>query len=264
MQINLPKDKIELIQKNFDLIDKNKDGLINDEEFKILVRLLGQTKTERELEQCIETFFEDDNGDSEKEEITKKEQNGEQNKNEDKNKGKDEGKNFNVKEKSPNNKADKNAIKTKYTNNGPTKYFNDDNKIPSIPDRFKNKMSSKMSSKVSGKMGNKLDINNNNNNKTTNNELKKKKNINFETFLKIFIETYTEPIPLDYLVKCFKIFDNEKTGYINKEKLEYILRNCDEKINEEDIKLFLSLSNIQNKKNIDYVKLSIKLKEICP
>ncbi|CRG99170.1 calmodulin, putative [Plasmodium relictum] len=210
MQANLSEDKLKLIQKNFNLVDSNKDKKIDENEFKTLLRLMGQTKTEKELNTIIEDHFDDESEDNE------------------------------------NNKKGNNI------NNDSLKLGNDDDikklnlKINSIKSEVKKNSRNNMK------------------NNTKMNELtkKKKKPINFEKFLKLFMSTYTEPISFDGLIKSFEIFDNEKNGYINLEKFKYILMNCNEKLIDEDINLFLNLIKFKDNDKIDYVMLSKKLKNI--
>lgn len=62
MSLAKPKIKFEtqhlkLIQQNFDLLDDNKRGKIDSEQFSILYRALGQTISERELDKIKEEYF---------------------------------------------------------------------------------------------------------------------------------------------------------------------------------------------------------------
>ncbi|SCP03939.1 calmodulin, putative [Plasmodium ovale] len=227
MRINLPEDKIELIRRNFNLIDSNEDKKIDEEEFRTLIRLLGQTRKEKEIDEIITQHFEDDN---EEDEVNK---NNEAENEIKKEEGKNESKNFfkkNTTKNIPNHERIKNLI-AKLNN------FKEDNK----------------KKKDTNSLGTKEEINS---------ELKKKKHINFDTFMKIFINMYTEPISLNELIKSFEILDNEKCGYIDEDKLRYILMNCDEKLTDEDHKLFFNSLNLKDKGKIDYVLLSKKLKNM--
>ncbi|CRG97322.1 calmodulin, putative [Plasmodium gallinaceum] len=210
MQYNFPEDKIKLIEKNFNLIDDNKDKKINENEFKTLLRLMGQTKTEKEFNTIIEEHFDDE---SEENENNKSE-----------------------------NGINKESLK-----------LGNDNHIKKL-----NLKINRSKDEVMGNSRNNIEDN------TKMNELikKKKKPINFEKFLKLFMLTYTEPISVDELIKSFEMFDNEKSGYINMEKFKYILTNCNEKLIDTDINLFLNSFNFKDKDKIDYVTLSKKLKNI--
>ncbi|SBS83366.1 calmodulin, putative [Plasmodium malariae] len=228
----IPEDKIHLIQKNFNIVDSNRDNKIDEHEFKTLLRLLGQTKTEKEIEEIIEKHFEDDN-DEDKED--KREEDGKNKKDEEDNK----------------NYKSKNYIK-KNTVKGIANH----ERIKSLIAKLNN--FSENNKKEDG-------ITNIGNNSLLNNKLikkKKKKPINFETFMNIFMNTYTEPISLNELVRCFEVFDNEKSGYMDEEKLRYILMNSNERLIDEDIKFFLKSLNLKDINKIDYVLLSKKLKNI--
>ncbi|KEG01291.1 calmodulin, putative [Plasmodium vinckei vinckei] len=229
-QINLPIDKIKLIEKNFNLIDGNGDKKINPEEFKILIRLLGQTKTDKEIYDIIDQHFED------------KDEKSEDNKQVENSGGQVVKANV--------GEINKNTIVKK--NGG---------KISPNHDRIKN---------LINKLNNFNDdydkgIKKNEKNLQTNNginisEMKPKKDINFETFMKIFINTYTEPTSVNELIKSFEILDTKKTGYINEDALKHIMISSNEQISNDDINLFMNSLNFKDKKKIDYILLSKKLK----
>ncbi|GAW80008.1 calmodulin [Plasmodium gonderi] len=236
MQGNISQNKLQLMKKNFNLVDKNKDNKIDTEEFKILMQLLGQTKTEKEMDEIVDKHFEDDNGDKDTAEDDGKSEIGKSD-NGITNGGKSGGgaslpaSNL-AKQKS----CQKNAMK-----------------VAPNHDRIKN---------LIAKLNNFND--DEKKKKSNNNELmkKKKKHIDFETFMKIFINTYTEPISLDELIKSFEFFDNEKSGYIDEEKLRFIIKNTDERLMDDDMKLFLNSLNFRDKDKIDYVMLAKRLKNV--
>ncbi|SOV77292.1 calmodulin, putative [Plasmodium sp. gorilla clade G3] len=212
MQVNFPEDKIHLFEKNFNLIDNNNDKKISPEEFKILIRVLGQTISEKDLDELINKHFEDDI-----EECVK-----EQKDNDEKN-----------------NKSFNNIEK------------NDDikNLIPKL-----NNIKSNEEKTQNSLIKNKDHLNE---------KIINKKHINFEEFLKIFMNIYSQPISLHELIKYFQIFDNENKGYMDMKILKYMLMNSDEKITEEDFKLFLDSINFTNKDKLDYVILSKMIKNLC-
>ncbi|KAI4837949.1 calmodulin [Plasmodium brasilianum] len=209
----IPEDKIHLIQKNFNIVDSNRDNKIDEHEFKTLLRLLGQTKTEKEIEEIIEKHFEDDN-DEDKED--KREEDGKNKKDEEDNK----------------NYKSKNYIK-KNTVKGIANH----ERIKSLIAKLNN--FSENNKKEDG-------ITNIGNNSLLNNKLIKKKKKNL----------------LILKLRCFEVFDNEKSGYMDEEKLRYILMNSNERLIDEDIKFFLKSLNLKDINKIDYVLLSKKLKNI--
>ncbi|SCL93072.1 calmodulin, putative [Plasmodium berghei] len=234
-QINFPIDKIKLIEKNFNLIDGNGDKKINTEEFKILIRLFGQTKTDKEIYDIINHHFEDE---AEKAEDNKHIEN---------NSGKIV--KANGGETSKNNIVKKNGGKT-----------------PPNHDRIKNLINKLNNFNDDYNIRNNGIKTNEKNLKTANviekGETKPKKDINFETFMKIFINTYTEPISLSELIKSFETLDSKKTGYVDESTLKHIMISSDEQINNDDINLFMNSLNFKDTKKIDYILLSKKLKNI--
>ncbi|ETW18114.1 hypothetical protein PFNF135_03155 [Plasmodium falciparum NF135/5.C10] len=212
MQVNFPEDKIDLFEKNFNLIDNNNDKKISPEEFKILIRVLGQTINEKDLDEIINKHFEDGIEECDKEQ-----------------KDNDEKNNKSI-----------NSIKKKYD-------------IKNLISKFSNIKSNEEKTQNS-LIKNKDHLNE---------KIINKKHINFEEFLKIFMNIYTQPISLHELIKYFQIFDNENKGYMDMEKLKYILMNSDEKITDEDFKFFLDSINFKNVDKIDYVILSKMIKNLC-
>ncbi|KYN99688.1 putative calmodulin [Plasmodium gaboni] len=211
MQVNFPEDKIDLFEKNFNLIDNNNDKKISAEEFKILIRVLGQTISEKDLDEIINKHFEDGIDECVKDQKDNEEKN--------------------------------------------NKSFNNINKKVDIKNLI---------SKINNIKNNEEKTQNNliKNNYHLNEKIINKKHINFEQFLKIFMNIYSQPISLHELIKYFQIFDNENKGYMDIEKLKYMITNSDEKITEEDFKLFLDSINTKNKDKIDYVILSKMIKNL--
>ncbi|CAD2087123.1 calmodulin, putative [Plasmodium vinckei brucechwatti] len=232
-QLNLPIDKIKLIEKNFNLIDGNGDKKINPEEFKILIRLLGQTKTDKEIYDIIDQHFEDK--DEKSEDNKQVENSGEQIV---KANGGEINKNTIVKKNggkiSPNHDRIKNLI----------------NKLNNFNDDYDKRNKGINKNEKNLQTANGIDIS----------EMKPKKDINFETFMKIFINTYTEPISVNELIKSFEILDSKKTGYIDEDALKHIMISSNEQISNDDINLFMNSLNFKDKKKIDYILLSKKLK----
>ncbi|ANQ07002.1 Calmodulin [Plasmodium coatneyi] len=233
---SISQEKLQLMQKNFNLVDNNKDGKITAEEFKTLLRLLGQTRTEKEMDEMVDKHFEDvkEGEEEEKAEATDAANKGKADKGTP-SATKQSGAQKNAAKASPNHDRIKNLI-TKLSN-------------------FKNEDKKKNSQNVK-------------NNRTCDvyakNELmnQKKKHINFETFLRIFLETYKEPLSVDELITSFEFFDKEKSGYLDEEKMRFILKNSDERLVDEDIKFFFKSLNLKDKDKIDYVMLAKRLKNV--
>ncbi|EUD66177.1 hypothetical protein C922_03372 [Plasmodium inui San Antonio 1] len=239
MQSSISQEKLQLMQKNFNLVDNNKDGKISAEEFKTLLRLLGQTKTEKEMDQMVDNHFEDAKEGEEQEQP----QAADAAEAADKGEG-DKGTPSAAKQSSgqknkakatPNYDRMKNLI-------GKLNHFNDEDKKKNSPNG-QNVRTCHIYEK---------------------NELmdKKKKHINFETFLRIFLETYEEPLSLDELITSFEFFDKEKSGYLDEEKMRFILKNSDERLVDEDMRLFFKSLNLRDKDKIDYVTLAKRLKNV--
>lgn len=223
MQVSIPEDKIKLIQQNFALVDSDKDRKINEHEFKTLLRLMGQTRSEEDLNKIIEEHFEDE---SEREKEKDIKENNQKDKTE-----KSEG-------------TAKSILKNVDTKPSSTKMIG--------LRKFNLKMG-----EISKPLNNELA-----NAAANQNGTKKKKPITFDQFFKLFLKIYVEPINTEQLIKSFEIFDNEKTGYITLEKLKHILAIPSEAITDNDMKLLLSSIHMKDKNNIDYVVLSKKLKSI--
>ncbi|CDU16747.1 hypothetical protein YYC_03647 [Plasmodium yoelii 17X] len=234
-QINFPIDKIKLIEKNFNLIDGNGDKKINTEEFKTLIRLLGQTKTDKEIYDIINQHFENED------------EKGEDNKHIENNNGKI------VKAKEgeihKNNIVKKNGGKTPPNHD---RIKNLINKLNNFNDNYNKQNNGIKTNQPNFKTANGIEKD----------EIKPKKDINFETFMKIFINTYTEPISLNELINSFETLDSKKTGYTDEHTLKHIMINSNEQISNDDINLFMNSLNFKDKKKIDYILLSKKLKNI--
>ncbi|CAG9481707.1 calmodulin, putative [Plasmodium vivax] len=236
MQSSISQEKLQLMQKNFNLVDLNKDGKIAAEEFKTLLRLLGQTKTEKEMDEMVDKHFEDAPiGEEQQQDAAEAADKG----------GANEGTPSTAKQLG----GQKNTAKTAPNH-----------------DRIKNLIAKLNNSKDEDKKKNSP---NGQINRTgdvyAKNELinKKKKHINFETFLRIFLETYEEPLSVDELITSFEFFDKEKSGYLDEEKVRFILKNSEERLADEDMKLFLNSLNLRDKDKIDYVMLAKRLKNVA-
>ncbi|KJP86678.1 hypothetical protein AK88_03685 [Plasmodium fragile] len=235
MQGTISQEKLQLMQKNFNLVDNNKDGKITPQEFKTLLRLLGQTRTEKDMDEIVEKHFEDATGEEQQQpEAAEATDKGE---------------------------ADKG---TPSVAKQPSGQKNTAKATPSH-DRIKNLIAKLNHFKDEDKKKN----NPNAQNKGicdvyAQNELMntKKKPINFETFLRIFLEVYEEPLSVDELITSFEFFDKEKSGYLDEEKMRFILKNSDERLVEEDMKLFFKSLNLRDKDKIDYVMLAKRLKNV--
>ncbi|GAB65518.1 calmodulin [Plasmodium cynomolgi strain B] len=210
MQSSISQEKLQLMQKNFNLVDNNKDGKITAEEFKTLLRLLGQTRTEKEMDEMVDNHFEDAVGGEEQEQPEAAE-------------AADKG------------KADKGTPSEAKQSSGQK------NPAKATPnhDRIKNLIAKLNNFKDEDK---KKNSSNGPNNRTC--------------------DTYKEPLSVDELITSFEFFDKEKSGYLDEEKVRFILKNSDERLVDEDMKLFLKSLNLMDKDKIDYVTLAKRLKNV--
>lgn len=204
----------------------------------MLMRLVGQTRTEKELNGIVEKYFE--------EESDKNEQDNEKdNKGKETNTNKDKGKEE-EKEKTKNEGVSADSVKTQSKVVGLKK----ENGTTGIT-----KGISKLG--VKNTLGKSTVVTNSN---EEGKEIKKRKKINFESFVNILQQSYTEPISLNKLIRSFEIFDNEKKGYITAQQLKDILTTCEEKLTDEEMKFFLKSVDLNDNNMIDYVHLSRQLK----
>ncbi|CAA9987205.1 calmodulin, putative [Plasmodium knowlesi strain H] len=233
---SISQEKLQLMQKNFNLVDNNKDGKISAEEFKTLLRLLGQTRTEKEMDEMVDKHFEYI-GEEEEQEQTE------------------------ATDATAKGGIDKGIQSTGKQSNGQKNTA----KASPSHDRIKNLITKLNNFKNEEKKKGNPNIQNNKRcdiyerNELMNN---RKKHINFETFLTIFLDIYEEPLSVDELITSFEFFDKEKSGYLDEEKMRFILKNSDEKLVDEDMKLFFKSLNLKDKDKIDYVMLAKRLKNV--
>jgi Ca2+-binding EF-hand superfamily protein len=78
--------------------------------------------------------------------------------------------------------------------------------------------------------------------------------VDFETFSKILNRPggFREPFDIEEYIRGFQVFDKDRSGFVGKGQIKYILTNLGEKMSEEEVdELFKSTIDASNNE-VDY------------
>jgi Ca2+-binding EF-hand superfamily protein len=84
--------------------------------------------------------------------------------------------------------------------------------------------------------------------------LTKMQKVDFETFSKILNRPggFREPFDIEEYIRGFQVFDKDRSGFVGKGQIKYILTNLGEKMSEEEVdELFKSTIDASNNE-VDY------------
>ena len=80
------------------------------------------------------------------------------------------------------------------------------------------------------------------------------KTVDFDTFSKILNRPggFREPFDIEEYIRGFQVFDKDRSGFVGKGQIKYILTNLGEKMSEEEVdELFKSTIDASNNE-VDY------------
>lgn len=76
----------------------------------------------------------------------------------------------------------------------------------------------------------------------------------FETFSKILNRPggFREPFDIDEYIRGFQVFDKERSGFVGKGQIKYILTNLGEKMSEEEVEELFKSTIDTGSNEVDY------------
>lgn len=78
--------------------------------------------------------------------------------------------------------------------------------------------------------------------------------VDFETFSKILNRPggFREPFDIEEYIRGFQVFDKDRSGFVGKGQIKYILTNLGEKMSEEEVDELFKSTIDTNNNEIDY------------
>lgn len=78
--------------------------------------------------------------------------------------------------------------------------------------------------------------------------------VDFDTFSKILNRPggFREPFDIEEYIRGFQVFDKDRSGFVGKGQIKYILTNLGEKMSEEEVDELFKSTIDTNNNEIDY------------